>query len=56
MTLTNDEKNLLSLLVKRELERFKKEKKIGDFGASVKLLKAEHEYEHFLERLMEKLK
>lgn len=54
--LTGDEKSLLGLLVKRELERFRKEKKVGDFDASVKWLKAEHDYGHFLEGLMEKLK
>ena len=51
----NDEKEALRLLVAREIESFKKDKKIGDKGASVKWLKAEHDYGHFLERLMEKL-
>jgi len=52
---SDDEKEVLRVLVKREIERFKKENNIADMGASVKWLKAEHEYRHFLDRLMEKL-
>ena len=52
---TSEEKEVLRTLVAREVERFKKEKKVADMGASVKWLKAEHEYTHFLEMLLEKL-
>ncbi len=53
---SNDEKEYLKQLLKRELENFKKEGKTASMGAAVRFLKAEHEYGHFLERLMEKLK
>jgi hypothetical protein len=52
---SNDEKEYLRVLLKRELEQFKKEGKAASQGAAVRFLKAEHEYGHFLERLMEKL-
>lgn len=53
---TSEEKEVLRVLVAREVERFKKDKKVVDMGASVKWIKAEHEYGHFLDRLVEKLK
>ena len=53
---SSDELEYLRELVKREFERFKKGEKISAGVSAVKLLKAEHEYGHFLERLMEKLK
>ena len=55
MVLTKDEKTHLKELVKRELALFKKESKLSAAGAALPFLKAEHEYSHFLERLMEKL-
>jgi len=54
--LTQDEKNYLKELVKRELDKFSKEGKAASYDVAVKFLKAEHEYGHFLEELMEKLK
>ncbi len=53
--LTKDETNYLKALVKRELEHFKKEGKPASEEASIYFLKAEHEYGHFLEGLLEKL-
>ena len=53
---TSDEKADLKELVKRELTRFNKEKKVASMEAAVKFLKAEHEYGHFLENLIEKIK
>lgn len=53
---SDDEKKYLKLLVGRELEAFKKEEPTVAREASVAFLKAEHEYGHFLEKLMEKLK
>ncbi len=52
---SNDEKEYLKALLKRELDNFKKEGKTASMDAAVRFLKAEHEYSHFLERLMEKL-
>ena len=53
--LTKDEKSYLKELVKRELERFKREGKPASEEAAVRFLKAEHEYGHFLEKILEKL-
>ena len=53
---SSDEKEYLRELLKREFERFKKGEKASMSSSAVKLLKAEHDYGHFLERLMEKLK
>ena len=54
---SNDEMEYLRSLLKRELDNFKKEQKIpGDLEASVGFLKAAHEYGHFLEQLIGKLK
>lgn len=53
--LTQDETNYLRELVKRELEHFRKEGKTASQDAAVRFLKAEHEYGHFLEKILEKL-
>ncbi len=54
---SNDEKEYLRVLLKRELDNFRKVQKIpGDLEASLKFLKAAHEYGHFLEKLLESLK
>ncbi|MBI4146790.1 hypothetical protein HY489_05630 [Candidatus Woesearchaeota archaeon] len=52
---SKDEMKVLQELVKRELEHFKREEKTVATSSSLKFLKAEHEYGHFLERLLEKL-
>ncbi len=53
---SNEEKEYLKELVKRELGHFKKEEKTVAMDAAVKFLKAEHEYGHFLEKLLAKIK
>ena len=53
---TNDEKEYLKILLKRELDHFKREEPTVAAESALKFLKAEHEYGHFLERLLEKLK
>jgi hypothetical protein len=52
---SSNEKKVLAMLVKRDLESFKKGEKAGARDAAVGFLKAEHEYEHFLEALLKKL-
>lgn len=52
---SGDEKKVLAMLVKRGLEEFRKGEKAGARDAAVGFLKAEHEYEHFLEALLKKL-
>lgn len=52
---SKDEKEFLRVIVKRELESFVKQEKSVAREAALNFLKAEHEYEHFLERLLEKL-
>ncbi len=54
--LTSDEKEYLRSIVKRELDNFKKTEPTVAREAALKFLKAEHEYGHFLEKLLEKLK
>ena len=54
--LTSDEKEYLRSIVKKELAHLKKEEPTVARDAALKFLKAEHEYGHFLEKLMEKLK
>jgi len=54
--LTSDEKEYLRGIVTKELESFKKMEKTVAFESAVGFLKAEHEYGHFLENLLEKLK
>ncbi|MEM3154534.1 MAG: hypothetical protein QW165_03130 [Candidatus Woesearchaeota archaeon] len=54
--LTKDEKEYLKELVRRELEHFRKDGKIASQDATVRFLKAEHDYGHFLEKILEKLK
>jgi len=51
-----DEKKFLKMLVERELKALKANETTMAREASVAFLKAEHEYEHFLEKVMEKLK
>lgn len=53
---SNDEKEFLKELVKREMEHFKKEEKTVAMESALKFLKAEHEYGHFLENLLAKIK
>lgn len=53
---SDDEKEVLRELLKREIEHFKKEESTVAMGSAVKFLKAEHEYGHFLEGLLDKLK
>lgn len=52
---SENEKKFLRDVVERELEAFKKQEKTVARESSVAFLKAEHEYEHFLEKLKEKL-
>ena len=52
---SNDEKQYLRELLKRELESFRKDQKTAAHDAAVRFLKAGHEYGHFLEKLLEKL-
>lgn len=51
----SDEKKVLAIMVRREIESFKKGEKAGARDASVGFLKAEHEYEHLLEEILKKL-
>jgi len=53
---SNDEREFLKELVKRELEHFRKDEKTAGMDAALKFLKAEHEYGHFLENLLAKIK
>jgi len=53
--LNKNEKTYLNQVVTRELEKVKKTKKGLFIGMSKEFLKAEHEYEHFLENLIKKL-
>jgi hypothetical protein len=53
--LTKNEKSYLKELVKRELAQFKRDGKAASQDAAVGFLKAEHEYGHFLENILEKL-
>jgi len=53
--LTADEKKYLQGLVKRELELFRKDEKSSARETALSFLKAEHEYGHFLERVLKKL-
>ncbi|HLF54102.1 MAG TPA: hypothetical protein VI612_00075 [Candidatus Nanoarchaeia archaeon] len=52
---SKDEKEYLKFLIKKELEQFRKEEKTVASESAVKFLKAEHDYGHFLEKLLEKL-
>lgn len=54
--LDSNEKEYLRTIVKRELDSFRKKEKLVAMDAAVKFLKAEHEYGHFLEKLLERLK
>jgi len=52
---SDDEKKYLKELLKRELDSFRKGQKTTANDSAVGFLKAEHEYGHFLEKLLEKL-
>ena len=52
---SNDEREFLKMMVKREIDQLKKEGKTASQDAAVKFLKAEHEYAHFLDKLLAKL-
>lgn len=54
--LTSDERKYLKFLVEKELGEFKKLQKTVALDSAVPFLKAEHETQHFLEKLLEKLK
>lgn len=54
--LTRNEKDYLANVLKGELAKFREDKKPLFLGMSMQFLKAEHEYEHFLEDLLNKLK
>ena len=53
--LTKDEKEYLRKVVKAELEQFDKKQATLFIGISPNFLKGEHEYKHFLEKLLKKL-
>lgn len=53
--LNQDEKRYLRELVKRELERFRQEKKMLFIDMPLPFLKGEHEYVHFIEGILKKL-
>lgn len=58
MTLTKTEKQYLKAFVEKELNHLKKDEKtlVVDLGLGLPFLKGEHEYRHFLEDLLKKLK
>ena len=51
--LTADEKMCLRNMVKKEIENIKQKEKL--IAMPLNFIKAEHEYKHFLEKLMKKL-
>jgi len=53
---TQVEKEYLRLVVSRELKKFKDEESVVHDSEVIALLKGAHEYVHFLEHLLEKLK
>ena len=53
---SDEEKQYLKELLERELEHFRREEKTVAKDAALRFLKAEHEYGHFLEKLLEKLR
>ncbi len=55
MTLTSDEKKFLKFVVQKELEHFRRDKKMLLVDLPVSFLKGEHDYVHFLEGLLKKL-
>jgi len=54
--LTELDKEYLRLIVSRELKKFKEEESAVHDSEAIALLKGTHEYSHFLEQLLEKLK
>jgi hypothetical protein len=55
MALTKDDKMVLRELVKQEMETFEKTQKSLFVGMPLTFLKGEHEYKHYLEKLLKKL-
>jgi len=55
MNLTNDEKEFIRHVVKQKKEHFDKEKGIAKEDATLAFIKAEAQYEIFLEKLLKKL-
>lgn len=53
---TENEQEYLRVLVARELKRFKENERVIEDSQVLRLLKGAHEYEHFLEGILEKLK
>ena len=56
MTLTAQEKKYLKIVLQKELKHFKKDKSTMLLDLPVIFLKGEHDYQHFLENLIKKLK
>ncbi|MBD3304639.1 hypothetical protein GF343_05845 [Candidatus Woesearchaeota archaeon] len=55
MALTRDDKKVLREMVKHELANFEKTQKSLFVGMPLTFLKGEHEYKHYLEKLLKKL-
>ena len=55
MMLTKDDKMVLREMVKQELDNVAKNQKRLFVGMSPSFLKGEHEYKHYLEKLLKKL-
>jgi len=55
MMLTKDDKIVLREMVKHELKDLEKKQKSLFVGMSLSFLKGEHEYKHYLEKLLKKL-
>ncbi len=56
MELNNKEKEYLNLLLKRELDNFKKDKQVFLGEGGLAFFQVEEEYENFLGTLIKKLK
>ncbi|MBW3004976.1 hypothetical protein KY310_04040 [Candidatus Woesearchaeota archaeon] len=55
MTLTKDDKMVLREMVKHEIANLEKKQKSLFVGMPLSFLKGEHEYKHYLEKLLKKL-
>ncbi len=55
MTFDANEKQFLRFIVQKELEHFRRDKKTMLVDLPVSFLKGEHDYLHFLEKLLKKL-
>lgn len=55
MTFTAQEKKYLKLVVEKELKHYKKDKSTMLLDLPIIFLKSEHDYQHFLEKLLKKL-